>query len=395
MPVDFQQIYEKIRLIGAAAEQNAETLQKNQEKARQLLDAYAAQLDILQSRAEAARKVDSKLRCAGPVREPLDFAGPLPPSLPDATLIAADGSQIVPDRHASALFCVVNVGAVVMKLESGQAPQICVETELFYDYELEQLKLTNEGAVSLRRDLNERKFVEKTSKNLEGQVINLTDGTIEIWGAKDIEDPQAYKRSVEDYLGVLSRMHDRGIPTAGYVDRPSANLVVRLLEMVEPFPENMGKLQDYHPLWGVTDLWLFGYKNKDFQLLKPGQRSAVFQLRSGSEELYKGSLALYFFYLNVSDSEKYPQIARVEIPRWVALRDDLLDSLHAVLIQQCRIMSSKPYPYILHRAHETAVVKHQEKEYIEQMLGQDSLRRNQGVSEPSPKAAGKASSARR
>jgi hypothetical protein len=165
--------------------------------------------------------------------------------------------------------------------------------------------------------------------------------------------------------------------------------------MIEAFPENMGKLQDHHPLKGVTDLWLFGYKNKDFQLLKPGQRSAVFQLRSGSDELYKGSLSLHFFYLNVSDSEKYPQIARVEIPQWVALSPDLLNSLHAVLIQQCRIMSSKPYPYILHRAHETAVVKHQEKEYIEQMLQQDTWRNNMVPGESSNKAAGKASSNRR
>jgi hypothetical protein len=395
MPVDYQQVYRKIREIGAGAQQRAQVLQQNQAKARQLLADYASNLDHLQSRAEAGRKIDSKLRCAVPVTEPVDFSGRLPDTVPAATLIAADGSQIIPDRHAAALFCVVNVGAVVMKLHSGQAPEICVETELFYDDELEREKLTNEGAVSLRRDLNERKFVEKLSQGMEGPLINLTDGTIEIWGAKDIEDPEAYKRSVEAYLGVLSRMHERGVPTAGYVDRPAASLVVRLLEMIEPFPENMGKLQDHHPLKGVTDLWLFGYKNKDFQLLKPGQRSAVFQLRSGSDELYKGSLSLHFFYLNVSDSEKYPQIARVEIPQWVALSPDLLNSLHAVLIQQCRIMSSKPYPYILHRAHETAVVKHQEKEYIEQMLQQDTWRNNMVPGESSNKAAGKASSNRR
>jgi hypothetical protein len=120
------------------------------------------------------------------------------------------------------------------------------------------------------------------------------------------------------------------------VDKPSADLVVRLLEIAAAPNEELEKIRDYHPLRGVTDLWLFGYKNEDFQLLKPGERSAVFQLQSGSEKFYKGSLSLHFFYLNVSDSEKYPQIARVELPRWVAEDESILDSLHAVLIQQCR-----------------------------------------------------------
>jgi hypothetical protein len=53
-----------------------------------------------------------------------------------------------------------------------------------------------------------------------------------------------------------------------------------------------------------------------------------------------------------------------------------LDLLHSVLVEQCRMMGSKPYPYLLHRAHETAVVKMEEKQQIEQMLAMEL--RNQG-----------------
>ena len=42
--------------------------------------------------------------------------------------------------------------------------------------------------------------------------------------------------------------------------------------------------------------------------------------------------------------------------------------LHAILIQQCRIMGAKPYPYLLHRAHETAVVSFEEQNQIAQLL---------------------------
>lgn len=42
--------------------------------------------------------------------------------------------------------------------------------------------------------------------------------------------------------------------------------------------------------------------------------------------------------------------------------------LHAVLVAQCRMMGAKPYPYLLHRAHETAVVSNEERQQVEQML---------------------------
>jgi len=390
MPVDYQQIFERVRAIGAGMGAKRKDLEQRQAQARDLLTNYAAELDFLRSKVEAAKAVDSSVRCALPVSEALTSAFPPPASLPEATLIAADGSQINPDRHAPLLYCVVNAGAIIMKLSSGQAPAIRTQTELFYGDELQEHRLTSEGAVSLRRDLNERIFVEKLSQGLEGFVINLTDGTIEIWGAKDIEDPGAYERSVQQYLTVLSRLQSRGIPTAGYVDKPSADLVLRLLEIAKALPEDMENIRDYHPLRGVTDLWLFGYKNKDFQLLKPGERSAVFQLQSGSEKFYKGMLSLHFFYLNVSDSGKYPQIARVELPRWVAEDEGILNSLHAVLIQQCRVMGSRPYPYLLHRAHETAVVNHDEKAQIEQLLQQELWKNNGDAGDPSNKSSAKA-----
>ena len=45
-----------------------------------------------------------------------------------------------------------------------------------------------------------------------------------------------------------------------------------------------------------------------------------------------------------------------------------LDSLQAVLVDQCRILGTRPYPYLLHRAHETAVVSLEEKEQVTQMI---------------------------
>jgi hypothetical protein len=80
---------------------------------------------------------------------------------------------------------------------------------------------------------------------------------------------------------------------------------------------------------------------------------------------------------------------RVEIPRWVAGDRSALDLLHAVLVDQCRIMGSRPYPYLLHRAHETAVVHMEEKTQIEQLLSLELRRNEVEVDDPSNKQSAK------
>jgi len=132
----------------------------------------------------------------------------------------------------------------------------------------------------------------------------------------------------------------------------------------------------------VTDLWLFQ------QLLPPGERSAVFGLQSSSQVHYKGDLALHFFYLNTSRDD-HPNLVRVEIPAWVAQDENKLKLIHAALISQSRILGARAYPYILHRAHEIAVVKFEEKQQVEQMLMLELRRNGMMVGEPSSKQATK------
>jgi hypothetical protein len=79
----------------------------------------------------------------------------------------------------------------------------------------------------------------------------------------------------------------------------------------------------------------------------------------------------------------------VEIPKWVADDKEKLGMLHAVLVEQCRMMSARPYPYLLHRAHEVAVVKQEEKYQVEQMLMQEVRRNNGELDEGSNKQSAK------
>jgi NurA domain len=389
MPINYQQIYGKIQDIGKGARERKKTLEERRSKARDLLNVYASELDLLRSKVDSAKAADQNIRCALPLDEPLASSHPPPDSVIQATLIAADGSQAVAGRHDPVQFCVINVGAIVMKPNSGETPYVYTDTEFFYGDAIEDNGLTTDGGVALKRDLSERSVIEKLSKEINGTIVSFTDGTLEIFRARDIENVKIYQRTVDSYITVLSRLQSKEIITAGYIDKPSSSLVVKLLELAQAtIPDDLEKLRNTPPLKHVTDRWLFGYNNNLFQLLPPGHRSAVFGIQSSSEKNYKGVLSLHFFYLNVG-TEGHPWPVRVEIPRWVGNDKEKLDLLHGVLVEQCRMMGSRPYPYLLHRAHETAVVKNEEKQQIEQMLSMELRKNNEDVDDGSYKQSAK------
>ncbi|HCR70699.1 MAG TPA: hypothetical protein DIW23_04580 [Anaerolineae bacterium] len=386
MPINFQQTYSQIKTIGAKSEERRKKKEDARKQARNLFATYSAELDALRAKVESAKQIDSNIRCAVPLDENLASSFGIDDSVIQATLIAADGSQINPDRHASIQFGLINVGAITMKLNSGETPQIVTDTELLFGDDLLPNGIPmSEGLVALKRDFAERSALDKLSKDIKGDIVTFTDGPIELWSAKG-EDAHSYAEYSQKYLGVLSRLQSRGIITAGYVDKPSADLVVRLLEIMMADNEQIQKLREFHPLRSVSDRWLFG--EKENPLLKAGHRSAIFKIQSSSEKIYTGVLELYFFYLNVgTDSKPYP--VRVEVPKWVVDDKNKLNLLHAVLVQQCKMMGSRPYPYLLHRAHETAVVKQEEKYQIEQMLGQELRNNNEETDSDSNKQSAK------
>ena len=66
--------------------------------------------------ARAKQRADSKyFRAARPLHPDESLAVPISPPAPPgrAILIATDGSQIMPNRHAAFLYYLVNVGAIV------------------------------------------------------------------------------------------------------------------------------------------------------------------------------------------------------------------------------------------------------------------------------------------
>lgn len=360
MPIDYQQVIQKISTIVVEARQNNERLVTLRERACSLLKANATRMDELQNKVEQAKEYDPNLRCAIPTSEALDGSHEVPGLPARLTLLAADGSQVNPDRHAAVFYSLINVGLIAMEPGSGKAPDIFTFSDLKYGEELyTETGLVGEDLIAMGRDLAERQKLVDLADNYPAPIVAMTDGPVEIWGPKD-GSQDVYRKTLETHLNVLQQLQEKDVVVAGVVDKPGANLVVRLLEITEMPADDLKNIRKHASLRGVSDRWLF----KD---LPPGARSAIFGLQSSSKVHYKGDLALHFFYLNTS-LDQHPHLLRVEFPAWVAKDAAKIDLLHACLIAQCRIMGVRPYPYILHRAHEIAVVTVREKQQIEQLL---------------------------
>jgi hypothetical protein len=372
MSLDFQQVRQQINEMGEASTKFLDQIEQRRAAAFQILDQWTDTPNELRSHAEEAIRLNSNLRTALPTEEPLRTAIDPAPLTEAITILAADGSQINPDRHAAVDYCLVNVGAIQMQLGSATRPETMVQSRLLHndDLFLRSGRLT-ERVVALMRDLRERQLLSELAQKIDGPVITLTDGPLELWSIPDGDgNRKLFEEHFEEYLQALKDLHATGASTAGYIDKPGSDLLVRLLE-IGHLPQSDLKQagQDYRPFRGLVDTAIFA------ELLAPGQRSAIFEIYSSNAKKYPGELALHFFYLQVGLTPgRQPLLARVEIPRWVAEDAGMVADLHAVLVQQCQILATR-FPYLLHRSHEVAVVTMDEKRQVEQMIAMELRRR--------------------
>ncbi|MCX6055848.1 MAG: DNA double-strand break repair nuclease NurA [Chloroflexi bacterium] len=366
MGVNFLKLQPQIRSLGETARKRKSELDLKLISCHDLLREHDSDLVSLQQRVEEAASKNAGLRCAVPVHENLLLHHPASRPAPVCTILSADGSQINPDAHGSVFFGLVNVGVFRIRPGSGESPGVKVFSDLLYDETLySNGRMMSEDLIALHRDVEERRILAELAKNEEAPLLTLTDGPLELY--HEPRQDQQFKELFQAYLSALDELALMNVIIAGYVDRPRADLVVRLLELLIPMEQSKNDLQD-RPLGGITDLSLFR------EILKPGERSAIFRILSRSASAFEGRKALHFFYLNVG-TEHLPALARVEIPLWVIEDPTALDTLQSVLVEQSHQAGSHPYPYPLIRAHEIAVVKMEDRQQLTNMIETELVQR--------------------
>lgn len=362
MPINYLGLNKQINQMGNDARTREAEMQSTLERLSRLLDEHAEDILYLQLKVEEAA-AKRGLRCAVPVSEPLNAHIPCSLPAPACTLFAADGSQVNPDPHDTVLYGLVNIGVFCIQPGSGLVPSEITQSSLLYGDALYSAGGTaSEDLISLLRDVRERETLAELAQSVPSPVVTLTDGPLELY--HEPRQEKQFEIEFKNYLKALDDLAINDVITAGYVSRPRADLVIRLLSLASE-----GNQTDVEStgFTGLTDTALFS------ALLAAGERSAIFRLQSRSSGDYLGRKALHFFYLNVGTTSR-PAFARVEIPLWVADNPQHVKLLHSVLVEQAHLSGAIPYPYPLIRAHEIAVVKMTDRQQLTRMIESELIR---------------------
>jgi len=301
-----------------------------------------------------------------------------PPCPEEFTVIATDGSHIDVDRHKSTRCYLINIGSAV--IHYGTDPSASLDSFPCLYFGDEDLVITPvgvrgreqpiEGALlGIKRSVDECHQLAKLAAELPpgSSSLALLDGSLILWGL------EAYPEFVTEALldkGFLTYLDDikklnngKRLGLASYISFPRSTDVVNVLRVAlcPHDPANCDRYcatnekRDCDMVAGVQDRELF------LNLLAQGERSAVFISQSSIVRKYYGGHQVYFFYLRLDD-----EVARVEITRWVAVDEGLLNLVHSLVLDQCQ--RGQGYPVALSEAHEKAVVTGADRENFWQLV---------------------------
>jgi hypothetical protein len=315
------------------------------------------------------------------VNEPLECAHPLPTRPQALTVVAADGSQIAPSHHEVIPAFLLNIATVVLHYGTGERAEFSNTPRLFYreedlymTYGGQQVQVAGE-LLGMRRTIMEFQSLlqQATAAHNSGhRTCALSDGSLILWQLEG--KPDDYQQPIlQRYLACLETARLHRIPVVGYISRPRSRDVVNALR-VGLCPETAPNCDrcPYKELPKLPCAEIEGLSDRSLfqRLLQPGERTPVFTSASRILSIY-GAHRIAFFYLHVGT-----EIARIEIPHWVATTPDLLDFVHAVVYDQAH--KGGGYPVALAEAHQHVVVRGVERdlfyEMVTAMLAQRGIR---------------------
>ena len=297
------------------------------------------------------------------------YAPSSPPS--DWQVAAVDGSHIDVDRHLPVACFLVNLGGCV--LTYGGQPDATFFSQPRLATESADLHLVDPGnpaqeeavtgaLLGLIRTIEELERLAQVASELSQDLpaLVLVDGSLVLWGLSG----QGYRPFVRDaiiggrLLPALKRLQElaagRQLSLAAYVSLPRSTEVMNAIRSClcpHDLPYCRTSCGSRRSACSPCNLSNQLLDRELFQrLLPPGHRSPVYRTNSSvPREYYGKDQQVYFYYLHGGE-----EIARVEVPRWVAEDESLLALGHSLILDQCQ--RGQGYPVAISEAHEQAVV---------------------------------------
>ena len=374
MPLDLTLVVSQIKGLVARLKAGQRDREEHLELALETLRSNAADIQPLKSKISASK---TTWLVAGLIDE-LDRRHEAPPCPQNFTVLATDGSHIDVDRHSSVPCCLINTGSAVLHYGESPDASLFSEPSILSGDELAvadpagsiRAELIEGPLLGVKRGVEECAALARVAAELppERPVLALLDGSLIMWGLAGQRFPEFVREALleKGYLRALDSLkelsRDRDFALASYISFPRSADVVNALRVAictrDPIDcDRCLKKGDPEcdQVSGIQDRDLFR------PLLGYGERSPLFISGSPFMQKYYRGHQVHFFYLKLED-----EMARVEVPLWVAERDELVDLVHALVLDQCR--RGHGYPVALMEAHEKAVVTTADREQFWQLV---------------------------
>ena len=304
------------------------------------------------------------------------------------SVFATDGSQISPSHHEIAYCYLVNIGRVMLHYGQNLLPLLDSLPEVFYKpedlYVSKQWGIRTEEWMGYRRTVSEAqalaemacRWVNPPGVHSEPNLA-MVDGSLILWFLEGLPS-EARGCIIPPILESWQQLRETQIPLVGYL---SASRSIESLNFfrLQACPHDtpncsatcsdldMAPCQVTDPLRDAT-LCL--------HLLEPGQRGPLWRSSIRILDLYDEPQKIYFCYVHVGT-----EIARVEVPAWVAEDSVLLEQSLGIVLAQ--VHKGFGYPVALAEAHNQAVVRGGDRARFFALLEQQMIRaglRNVGTS---------------
>jgi hypothetical protein len=387
MPLELAQVASQIENLVARLRAEGEEREQRLQQAVDLLCARAEEYGALNRKIAASK---TTWLIAGLTESP-HRVYPAPPCPEEFSVLAVDGSHIDVDRHSPLSCYLINIGSALLRY--GKASDAWLSSTPVL-YSGEELVIADPGGgnreepveralLGVKRSVEECRGLVRLARELSERIpaLALLDGSLILWGLAAQAFPEFVKQALLErgFLAALDELRElsreRNLALASYISYPRSTEVLNALRLLL-CPYQPADCDRYCPgkrplkkrecdsLTGLQDRELFR------RLLAPGERSALFLSRSSIVHTCYREHQIYFYYVRTE-----AEVARVELPQWVAEDRGLLELSHAILLEQCQ--RGQGYPVSLSEAHEKAVITAADREQfwhlVETALARSSL----------------------
>jgi len=277
------------------------------------------------------------------------------------TVVAADGSQIMPSHHEVHTCYLLNIGIAAITYGGRTAP-VLESIPFLYSrpddlyplvdrrrFHIDELYVSMERTILEIETLADKALLMKSTGVA---VLALYDGSLIPWSVEKLSDGYQ-NRYVERLSAALERLQQQAIPLVGYLSQSrSADLVNCLRIWQCPYPSSNCRLHCDHlneDDFPCSEIWPASDRQLLREHLQPADCSAIFLSGAGVSRFFGKEDRICFSYLNVGE-----EIARLEFPRWV-YDDELLASALSMVLSQTK--KGLGYPVSLAEAHHLAVIR--------------------------------------